>query len=193
MQPDNLNVFDFDGTLIKVNSFKEVTKNLSIALLKKFKIASFLALTGFYITRKLCIISHIKFKQYVVDTFEKSLTESEKQNISQRVFDNNVNTAVLERMLGSDNCVICTAAPFAYMSRMYFGRDVPVISALDPRNRFPDMANFGTGKVKNIKAYFEGKSVKVANFYTDSSDDKELIDFAANAFIVKDGHIVKIK
>ena len=40
MQPDNLNVFDFDGTLIKVNSFKEISKKLVIEGCKVSKTAA---------------------------------------------------------------------------------------------------------------------------------------------------------
>lgn len=193
MQPDHLNVFDFDGTLIKVNSFREITKKLSVTLLKKFQIVSLLALTGWYILRKFNTISHIKFKQHVVNIFEKALTEEEKQHICQTVFDDNVNRAVFERMVNSDNCIICTAAPSAYISRMLFKKDVVVISSLDPDNRFPNSANFGAGKIKNIKAYFKGKDVRIINLYTDCDDDQPLIDFSINAFIINNGRFVKVK
>ena len=76
---------------------------------------------------------------------------------------------------------------------MDFGRRIPVISAIDPNNHFPDVSNFGAGKVENLRAYFKGKDVKVTNFYTDSIDDRELIDIATNAFLLKNGCIVKIK
>jgi len=194
MRLENLDVFDFDGTLIKVNSFRETTKRLSIALLKNFQITPLLTMTIWYIIRKCGIIPHLKFKQHIVNIFEKSLTEEEKKGICQAVFDDNVNQAVLELMVNSDNCIICTAAPFAYISRVSFNKDVPVISSLDPENRFPDISNFGPGKIENLKAYFKEKDVRVVNFYTDNTrDDQALIDFSTNAFIVEGDCVMKVK
>lgn len=194
MRPETLNVFDFDGTLIKVNSFREITKRLSIRLLKKFQMVPLLAISTWYILRKCGIISHFKFKQHIINIFEKSLTEQEKKGICQAVFDDNVNQAVFELMVNSDNCIICTAAPFAYISRVSFNQYVPIISSLDPENRFPDIPNFGTGKIENLKAFFKGKDIQVANFFTDSNtDDQALIDFSANAFVVEGNRVRKVK
>lgn len=193
MQPDNLNVFDLDGTLIKVNSFKEISKKLVITLLKKRKVIPLLNLIRRYLVRKLCVIKHLKFKQQVVDIFEKELTEDEKRNIVQAVLSNNINSDVFEQMLKADNCVISTTAPFAFVSRMSFKKDVVVISSLDHSNGFPEPANFGPGKVENLKFYFKDKNVRVSNSYTDSVDDQELIDFSVNAFMVKNGCLTKVK
>jgi len=194
MQAENLNVFDFDGTLIKVNSFKEITRRFSITLLRKLQIIPLLKLTIGYILRKCSIISHLKFKQRIVNIFEESLTEQEKKNICQAVFDENVNNEVFERMTNADNCIMCTSAPFAYISRVSFNKDVIIISSLDPKDSFPDTANFGPGKIENLKAYFKNKSVHVINFFTDSyTDDKALIDFSDNAFVVEGNQIKKIK
>lgn len=194
MRPENLNVFDFDGTLIKVNSFREITRRFSIILLKKFHLTSILSMMGWYAIRKCGIISHLKFKQHIVNIFEKSLTEEEKRAICQKVFDNNVNKAVFEQMVNFDNCIICTAAPFAYVSRVSFNKDVTIISSLDPENRFPDITNYGAGKIKNLKAFFKGKDIQVENFFTDSNnDDQALIDFSANAFVVKSDCVTKVK
>lgn len=194
MRLENLNVFDFDGTLIKVNSFREITKRLSIILLKNVRTIPLLAISTWYMLRKCGIIPHLKFKQHIVNIFEKSLTEEEKKGICQAVFDDNVNQAVLELMVNSDNCIICTAAPFAYISRVSFNKHVPIISSLDPENRFPDISNFGAGKIKNLKAFFKGKDIQVENFFTDSNkDDQALIDFSVNAFVVKGSRIIKVK
>lgn len=194
MQPENLNVFDFDGTLIRVNSFREITKRFSIKLLRKFRIVPVLALFVWYILRRAGIISHLKFKQRVVNIFEKSLAEQEKKDVCQTVFDNNVNKTVFKRMVNLDNCIVCTAAPFAYISRVSFHKDVPIISSLDPESHFPDVGNSGAGKIENLKAYFNEKDVRVVSFYTDSNrDDQALIDFSVNAFVVEGGHITKIR
>jgi phosphoserine phosphatase len=193
MQADALNVFDLDGTLIKVNSFKEISKRLVITLAKKWEVVSLLSLICWYVIRKVGIIRHLKFKQKTTNIFDGKLTEEEKQNIVQSAFFANVNQGVFELMNRADNCVISTTAPFAFVSRMAFKKNVVVISSLDHNNVFPDPANFGPGKVENLKFYFKGKDVRVLNFYTDSADDQELVDFSVNAFMVRDGSLLKIK
>ncbi len=193
MQPDNLNVFDLDGTLIKVNSFKEISKRLVTTLAKKWEVASLLNLICWYLVRKVGLIRHLKFKQKIVNVFEGELNEEEKQNIVQSVFLTNINRDVFELMLKAENCVISTSAPFAFVSRMGFEKNAVVICSLDPNNNFPDTANFGPGKIENLKCYFQDKDVRVLNFYTDSADDQELVNFSVNAFMVKDGSLIKIK
>jgi len=193
MQTNDLNVFDLDGTLIRVNSFKEISKKLGFTLLKKLKIISLSSLIGWYLMRKLGFIKHPMFKRQVVNIFEKNLIEEEKQNIVQTILRDNINRDIFEHMLKADNCVISTASPFAFASRMSFKPDTILISSLDSKNNFPDPANFGPGKVENLKFYFKDKCIRVSNFYTDSTDDQELVNFSANAFMVKEDSLIKIK
>ncbi len=193
MQPDSLNVFDLDGTLIKVNSFKEISKRLVVALIKKKKVVSLLNLSRWYLIRKFGLIRHLKFKQKIVNIFEKGLNEEEKQNIVQSVFHVNINKNVFELMNRAENCVVSTAAPFAFVSRMSFKKNAVVISSLDYDSSFADISNFGPGKVENLKSYFKNKDVHVLNFYTDSVDDREMMDFSTNVFMVKDGCITKLE
>jgi len=194
MRSDNLNVFDFDGTLVKVNSFREITRRLLVALLAKIKITSFLTIVALYVMRKCGVLSHLAFKQRIVNIFEQALTEQEKKRICQAVLDEDINTSVFQRMIDLDNCIICTTAPFAYMSRLSFGKEVPIISSLDSKNSFLDKGNFGPAKVENLKAYFKGKDIRVVNFFTDNKiDDYALVDLCENAFIVEGDNIRKIK
>lgn len=194
MQLDDLNVFDLDGTLIKVNSFKEISKKLAFTLLQKMRMAAFLKLLIWYLVRKLHIIPHLHFKRRIVDIFEKYLTENEKQFIVRSIFDNNINKGVFDLMQQVNDCIISTSAPYAYTSRMCFNKnDVTVISSLTPFGNLPDATNFGEGKVKNIRAYFKGENIRVVNFYTDCNDDRPMIDISINAYIVNNGIPVKIK
>ncbi|MCK4627476.1 MAG: hypothetical protein KAT56_00660 [Sedimentisphaerales bacterium] len=193
MQPDSLNVFDLDGTLIRVNSFKEISKVLVRTLFRSFKIIALGKLTIWYIIRKLHIVTHLQFKQRVVDIFENSLDETKKRAIVQRIFNNNINHLVFDLMLKAKNCIISTASPYVYTSRMDFRNNIVVISSLEPQNNMPDPANFGAGKIENIRAYFDGKDFRVVNFYTDSDDDQALIDFSVNAFIFRNDRLIKIK
>ena len=194
MHVEELDVFDFDGTLIKVNSFQEITRRFLFLLLKSLRMKPVSTLAFWYVLRRLGVTSHLAFKKRVVHVFERSFSETQKQNICQRVFDVHVNKSVLERIVSSENCLVCTAAPYAYISRISFGTDVPVISSLDPHAHYPDAGNFAAGKIENLKVYFKGKSFRVVNFFTDSrADDQALIEFSMNAFMVKDDFITRIK
>ena len=194
MQPDSLNVFDLDGTLIRVNSFKEISKKLAFTLLRKIQIAAFLKLLIWYLIRKLHIIPHLHFKRRMVDIFEKYLSAEEKQSIVHSIFDMNINKNVFDLMQQADNCIISTSAPYAYTSRMCFNKkDLVVISSLTPFGDLPDGANFGEGKVKNIRAYFNGENIRIVNFYTDCNDDQPMIDISVNAYMVNNGIPVMIK
>ena len=193
MQPDSLNVFDLDGTLIGVNSFREISKVLVRTLFRSFRIIALCKLIIWYIIRKLHIDTHLQFKQRVVNIFENSLDENKKRAIVQSIFSNNINHLVFDLMLKAKNCIISTASPYAYTSHMGFKDDIIVISSLEPQNNMPDPANFGAGKIENIRAYFDGKDFRVVNFYTDSDDDQALIDFSVNAFIFRNDRLIKIK
>jgi phosphoserine phosphatase len=193
MLVDAVDVFDLDGTLIRVNSFREITKRVLLILLKKFKLKPVFNLIGVFILRRMKVLSHLDFEKCAVNIFEKELTAQKKSDICQAVFDENANRHLLEQMLASKSCVVSTASPYSYVSRMSFGKDVTVISSLDPNVSLPDAANLGEGKAKNLIAYFGNDKIRVVNFYTDSFVDQPMIDFAENAFLCKDDRIRKIK
>lgn len=193
LDPHNLNVFDLDGTLIMVDSFVEMTKAMALVLLRKHNFATLFVLMTWCFLRKLRFISHLLFKKNVVRIFEEILEEQDKQNIVNKVFRNNINQTVFELMLKSNNCIISTASPYAYTSRMCFGKEVLVISSLMPDKIFPDESNFGKAKVENLRAYFGKKDIHIVNFYTDSENDQVLINLSDNAFMCKKEKIVKLK
>lgn len=193
LDPDNLNVFDLDGTLITVDSFVEVTKAMAGVLLKNKRFVPILVLFGWSFLRKMRLVSHLLFKRNVVRIFEEILKEQDKQNIVNEVFSNNINQAVFELMLKSDNCIISTASPDTYTSRMCFGKNVPVISSLMPGDFLPYPLNFREAKVENIKAYIGTKDIRIINFYTDSISDQALIDLSVNAFMFSNGQLIKVK
>jgi hypothetical protein len=154
----------------------------------------FIKIAALYVIRKCGVISHLSFKRQLVNIFERVFTEQEKKRICQAVFDEYINASVFKKMIDMDNCIICTTAPFAYMSRLSFGKEVPIISSLDFQDGFPDKSNFGSAKVVNLKAYFKGKDIRVTNFFTDNMiDDYALIDLCQNAFVVEGDTIKKIK
>jgi len=193
MQAKGLNVFDFDGTLIRVNSFKEVNRRLLLKLIRHRRIGGAACLVFWYFVRKAGIMSHLSFKKKAVALFEHALSEGEKTALVQGVFEENLNKNVYAIMNAASNCIVSTSAPFAYMSRLSFGADVMVICSLHPDASLPDPANFGAGKCENIGARLKGQEINVVNVYTDSFDDQPLIDCAENAYLVRDGKLEQYK
>ncbi len=187
IQANRLNVFDFDGTLIRVNSFREVNKRLLLKLIRSNRLHYAACLMFWYLIRKSGIISHISFKKKAVAIFESSLSEVEKTQLVQGVYEENLNEHLHAIMRLAENCIVSTSAPYAYMSRLSLGPEVVVISALHPDTSLPDPSNFGIGKVRNIEAFLKGQDVRILNVYTDSVDDQPLIDFAENAYLVGNG------
>lgn len=192
--PDNVNVFDLDGTLISVDSFVDITKLMLISLFKRVEFSFFIPLFFYCALRKLNLISHLNFRRKVVDIFDKAFNEDQKQDMVSKVFSNNIIKSVYDILLRSDNCIISTASPFAFTSRMNFRKDVLVISSLMPNDEYPSPLNLSEGKIANLKYYFGNNDIRIVNFYTDSKLDGPLIDLSLNAFMCsKDGCLTKIK
>jgi len=191
MQAKDIDVYDFDGTVIAANSFHVITRQFVCVLVKQCKFGSLLVLALWLALRRLGIASHVLFKKHVVDTFERTLGDRQKQEICQAVFDENVNQQVYEKMLASRDCILSTSAPYGYMSNMSFKRDIPMICSLDPNLAYPDQNNFGVGKVNNLEVFYGKQPFRIVNVFTDSTDDQPLIDASMHAFWVEDNGCVR--
>jgi len=194
LDSNNLNVFDLDGTLISVDSFVEITKSMSLALFKKYDLKRFLFLASCCVMRKLNLISHLNLKRKVVTVFEQAFNENEKRELVTDVFTNNIIESVYDKMLKSENCIISTASPFSFISRMNFGKEIAMISSLMPDTGYPSCLNLSESKVENMRYYFGDNNFRIVNFYTDSELDRPLIDMSLNAFMCNEhGDMNKIK
>jgi hypothetical protein len=188
------NVFDFDGTLICVNSFREITRRFLIKLLARGCVWAAMRIALLYAARRCRCLDHLAFKKRVVAVFETALPETVKQTLCQTVFDAHVNESVYRELLSRDECVISTASPFAYISRVEFSRKVPIISSLDRANGYPDSSNQGLGKVVNLRAHLKAEHFEIGCLFTDDPvDDKPLIDVSETVMLVADGRLVQLK
>ena len=188
------NVFDFDGTLIRVNSFREITKRFFVKLLSRGRVLTATRIALLYVARKCHCLDHLTFKREVVRIFEKVLPEADKQALCQSVFDAHVNESVYSELLSRDECVVSTACPFAYISRVAFPRDVPIISSLDAEKGYPDRTNQGPGKVVNLGTYLKAERFEIGCLFTDDPvEDKPLIDVSETVMLVADGRLVRLK
>jgi hypothetical protein len=194
MPRKGLTVFDLDGTIIRVNSFREITRRFALYLLIHGRVRALFRVGRLYAMRRLGILSHLAFKERIVDVFERSLAEPQKEHLCESTFSRYVNRPVRDKMSGSTDCIVSTAAPFAYVSRMSFAKQVPVISALDPSGTLPEKDNFGSGKIANLKAYLDGNDLSIETFFTDSLvDDQPLVDLANHVLLVDRGRIRQFK
>lgn len=194
MPSEGLDVFDFDGTLIRVNSFREITARFLAELLRRGRALTLLKVGGLSVLRKCGLMSHLPYKRRIAELFERTLSERQKRRICQAVFDRYVNRMVYDEFLRRDRCLISTSAPYAYVSRISFGKQVPTLCALEPCGRLPDDSNFGQGKVDNLRAYLKTEDICLDTFFTDNpSDDGPLVNLSKEAFRVDDGRMTRLK
>ena len=189
-----LTIFDLDGTLIRVNSFREISKRFILRLLKKGYLFAFVRVLLLYVLRKCGLRSHMNFKKSVVDLFENILSEPEKQCICESVFNTYVNKAVFCVFLNAPAPIVSTASPHAFISRMPLPSHTRIISALHPNDNVPDKSNFGRAKFENLKSYLNINNIRIDAFFTDSLvDDKPLIDISEAVFLVFNGCLERYK
>jgi hypothetical protein len=191
MPSNALHVFDLDGTLLRVNSFRVITKMVlgHWAMTGCWLSACYVIIA--WILRRAHLISHLRFKQIVVDAFEQHLDEDAKRSLIRQVVDRYGNSRVIGIFRKSPRRVICTAAPWSFASRMDFGADAVLISALDVKNPNDDPSNIGPAKLVNLKRRFDGDA-DVQVLYTDSLEDAPLIESARSAFLVQGDDIQPI-
>jgi len=189
-----IDVFDLDGTIISVNSFRCIGKILVWLLVRKGRFNDAARILKNFFLRKIGVIPHIEFKRFVVEVFETLLSEEEKSRICKNIFEGNVNKAVLKRLYESENALISTACPYAFVSRMPIKADIPIISSLDLKNRLSDEENYRQGKLANLRTFLGNPDeLRIRNLYTDSYDDKALMDISENVYIVKNGSLKKLR
>jgi len=189
-----LHVFDFDGTLVAVNSFRQIAKDLLEALWRQGRLKVLAGLIGRFLLRKMGLISHLDFKAHVMAVFEASFDESKKQQFVEALIDRHGNHRLFELLESAEDAVVSTASPFSIARRVSWPSEVLLICALDPRASWPCPGNIGEGKVQNLKAAFRGEPFRVVAFYTDDEKvDRPMIDLAEQAYLCRGEDLVRIK
>lgn len=194
MQQNNtLDVFDFDGTLIRANSFSVICKKMLSSCLNKGSFINVLTILLLYIARRAGYFNHIDFKNKMMLFMSKYFSEKEQQEMIQDIFIKNSNKDILEKLYSATNPIVSTAAPYIYMSKLVFKKPITVISSLSPEDYIVDRTNQGLGKVKNLMSYFKSNELCILNFYTDDLseyEDAAVAKCARTTYIVKNGRIV---
>ncbi len=188
-----MKVFDFDNTLYHGESAVDLAlymiKNNRRIILYLPKI--FINLIKY----KLCMVEKKKMVIAINDFLRNALrSKDEIYNAVNGFWDKNkskLDMKMLKR-IGRDD-VIITAGPDFLINgiRYLINTDNIISSSIDPDKMKVKYLNFGDNKVKAYKALYGEKHIDC--FYTDSYNDKALMDISDRVFIVKKGRLSRVK
>lgn len=189
----NLKVFDFDNTLYHGESAVDLAlfmiKNNRRIILYLPKI--FINLIKY----KLCIVRKEKMVHAINDFMRNALRD--KNEIYEAVggfWEKNghkLDRKMLAKIRRDD--VIITAGPDFLINgiRDIINTDHIISSRIDSEKMKVRYLNFGENKVKGYKALYGNERIEC--FYTDSYNDKALMEISDRVFIVKKGRLTRIK
>ncbi len=192
MPCNELAVFDLDGTLIRVNSFREICKRSLFKLIRKRSFCSSAIFLVNYGLRKAGLLTHLQFKKRVISFYESWFSEEEKTELASQVFQDYLNPTIYQAFLSRENRMISTACPYAFVSRMPL-KKCELISSCHPGHVYPAEDNFQQGKVENLQAHCKMNPLRIHCLYTDSEDDRPLMDCSEQVYMVRDGIPVPMK
>lgn len=180
-------VFDFDETLVKINSFKSWVIFLWFHSIKKLNIKLFIKVSKLIISRKvLKIDSHQDFKMKLMelkihDNYDVAFGKKLSNYIDPIVFN------YLKKLEESKyKIAISSAAPNRYLRRFvkdYISDQILVIGAFVENGNLKE--NFKEDKVKNlIQQDFLKVNERIELVFTDSYHDVELIKLAKKTYLI---------
>ena len=182
----NLLCLDFDGTLIKVNSFPKWVLFILQKLFFSFKYTLFFKIGILLLKRKLGLTSHILFKQrlesvkYPNEWIDEFLDILLRKSINHHVMKevNNLQSTV-------DKFIITTAAPCCYASRLsiamarYSSSEFDVLCSHIKESCLVD--NYEFNKVHLVNKAYGSKNRIV--LFTDSKDDLPLAEISEFVYL----------
>ncbi|MDM1546508.1 haloacid dehalogenase-like hydrolase [Empedobacter falsenii] len=194
---DKKAVFDFDQTLILVNSF---TKWVAFLLSKSFEIGDyklFYKVSILIFKRKIIkTLSHQNFKKALIE-FDVKQDYYELFAIELREY---INQEVLNQLIELNQkkykIAISSAAPEKYLKEFVKNyiptKEILVIGAIIENNVLND--NFREKKVANlVKKGFLNPREEFEILYTDSFEDFPLAEFAKEIHLISPDEVSKIK
>ncbi|WP_242157890.1 haloacid dehalogenase-like hydrolase [Aestuariivivens sediminis] len=178
-------VVDLDGTLYATNTFHRYIKYLFLRSVESMDlILSFQILICVFF-RILRIISHSKFKYYVL------LFSTNKSYINSTEFIQSIN--VYARDLSGlydktyDLRILATAAPASYSKEIAFKYkfDVCIATEMSDTEYSPAFENAKENKRENVVNFLNSRGLKTIDLLiTDHSDDLALIKISKNNIII---------
>ena len=186
-------VFDFDNTIYKGESsidfsFYMIRHNKKIL---RYVPTILLSLAGY----KLCLLKKEKLESIINDFLFGVLdgTESITAYIGQfwEGHAHKLNQKILHLVEPED--VIISASPIILIQgiREMINTENIIGTEIDLEQKKVIWFNFGDNKVKRYRSLYGNR--KIDAFYTDSYNDKDMMDIAKKVYIVKKGNIYKIR
>jgi len=201
-------VFDFDGTLIKDDSFSIIVNNIVKSNMYKklfFKFINTLYIKGFIDNtkfKKLCV--RFLFAGIEIEEFKQLLLKMASFLIEQNKVNFNIIDELIFYAKSRDNFVIIISATPLYIVenilceiiKRYkaeflenFKKDVKIIGSsfiYNNNKRYILLENIYSQKKKEVLHTIGIDKIDI--FYTDSErEDKPLIDISKDIFLIKDG------
>ncbi|WP_028519296.1 haloacid dehalogenase-like hydrolase [Ruminococcus flavefaciens] len=188
-----MKVFDFDNTLYHGESAVDLAlymiKNNKKVILHLPKI--FINLIKY----KLCLVNKRKMVDAINDFLQNVLSgKDELMDSIEGFWDKNrfkLDRKMLNRIQNDD--IIITAGPDFLINgiRNLINTDHIISSRIDTNKMKVKYLNFGSNKVNGYMSLYGDKRIDC--FYTDSYNDKALMDISDKVFIVKKGRLTRIK
>lgn len=174
-------IVDFDGTLVKINSFEKFFKQLFKYWIMNLKIGYSLYLLFLILIRKMKLIEHAELKkrtlQYVQNKDIKIFIEQFSKKL---ISDVNANVVEIIQNYRNEGYAIhlCTAAPKLYIEKFtsYFSFKFDEIVCTDsPTEEMDWKENLGEHKLYSTNILLHKRSEKLMVLLTDSYDDIPLL------------------
>ncbi len=188
-----MNAYDFDNTLYRGES----SVDLAIFMIRNNKrIILWLPKIFWGLLRyKLCLIGRERIEQLINSFMQAVLRDREEVLGIMEDFwaqhSRKLDAAMISR-IGKDDIIISASPSFlleAISDRL--GTKNLVCSEVDFDTMSVSRLNFGENKVKRFRELYGGQGIDC--FYTDSYNDKALMDISGQVFIVKKGRVRRIR
>lgn len=188
-----MKVFDFDNTLYRGES----AVDLAIYMIRNNRRVILYLPKIFYnlIKYKLCLVDKRKMVR-AVDDFLKNVIRSREELFGAvegfwAEYGRKLDRAMLKR-IDSDDVIISAGPDFLlYGIKELLGTENIICSRIDSRRMRVKYLNFGDNKVRRYRSLYGDKPIDC--FYTDSYNDKALMDISDRVYIVKKGRLKRVK
>lgn len=185
-----IDIFDFDGTLISINSFHLFLFFLGFRGLLSLRLPTLGNLISAVFARFTKRISHLEFKTKI-NELGLLLTRDEGVQFCKWLafFKRSSVIEALKRSYASPDalCIIASAAPYAYMRYVAYEFPVDLVVSFGGPGNFtsPLVDNIGDNKLVNVSAHLNIDVCRLNILYTDHIDDLPLALAADNVFLVR--------
>lgn len=188
-----MNVFDFDNTVYRGES----PLDFALFMIRcRKKIILFLPkILHFSVRYKLCLASRKQLEAFLHDFLSHfSITEQELHRLVRAFWQKNLrklDSRMLRRIRQDD--VIITAGPDFLIGGIagLLNTTQILASETDIPNSRVIYFNFGENKARRYRALFGDRRIRA--FYTDSYNDKALMEYAERVYLVRRGKIRRIR